>query len=129
MAGRTPKGRANLKVPLSTSAISPLFNRLKCRFRKRCRNKKAADAQCSNDDHTANSISKSEKPIVVLKLGTSTLMEADTHEVCVSVLNRFVDVVCSLKAQGFEVNIFALISHKKNFIELTMFDVLLLCNS
>lgn len=50
-------------------------------------------------------------------------MEADTHEVCVSVLNRFVDVVCSLKAQGFEVNIFALISHKKNFIELTMFDV------
>lgn len=55
-------------------------------------------------DTTAGSFSDQyQKPLLVLKVGTSTIMETTTANFCLSNLGTFVDCVCNMKEQGYQV--------------------------
>lgn len=45
------------------------------------------------------------KRLLVLKVGTSTIMESSTSNFCLSNLGKFVDCVCNIKEQGYQVRL------------------------
>lgn len=45
----------------------------------------------------------SKKPLLVVKVGTSTMMQTQNRNFCLSNLGKFVDAVCRMKADGYQV--------------------------